>query len=375
MMDLLSRVYTLNWVSTIRGEVQYESVYSLEVETSIAPKGKPLAVDKETYFTAAELPWTPLLWDEKSKFVGFVSSKEPIEMQFQGKKIAGDKVTWKRDPKQIANCHAAFVHFWLSKQIPTPAFTLQLIGQGPHLRIPVGCQKVEIVAHEKESPGIGPFEVKNSRSVTCEYQGTTTFKVADKPLPAHEFRFSQTTKQTTAAGIVTVSQDMPGSICSLTMDVSSKEKGYARVAIRVVHWNAVPPPPMLDEFPKAGFAFAPPPGYAKAPEPKPGEVVLYVKGKSSFISVTTQQLGDGGFEALYNQELARLKQTKKVTLSVSRDTHVAGHLTFTVFDGDNNVGYIFAENHGRAYKIGISDMGEMRPAEIQTLLRGWRWRK
>jgi hypothetical protein len=352
-----------------RAEAEYEPCYVFEVEESVAFKGQAPQSRKETCFTAAELPWAPLEIVPRTQLEGFVATQETVELEFQGKKIQATKITWKRDPKQrSSNISAAAVRFWVSREVPTPSFPVNL-GPGPQLRLPAGCAKLEVVPHDKDSAGIDKREIERSVAASGEYKRAATYKLGDKSLPAHEFAYTVPTAPQKGTWTVTLSLDMPGGVCAMQLD------GEPSGGLRVVAMITAPLPKGLEAFPKEGFAFAPPAGYAKSKEPKPGEVVRYVKGAKTFLSVSTVELDKDGLEGLRLRLSAPAKtpESGMRVFSISRAHHIAGHPSFDAYDRESKVLSIFTEHAGRGYRIDSSELEGMKPDEASELLRGWRW--
>ena len=66
------------WSGTAQPE--YEPCYLFDVEESFAAPGQPAKSRKETHFTIAELPWTPLSALANSDLQGFAATRVNEEL-------------------------------------------------------------------------------------------------------------------------------------------------------------------------------------------------------------------------------------------------------------------------------------------------------
>lgn len=352
------------------GGVAYKPYYVFEFEESVARKGEPAKSRKLTYFTVAELPWTPLKLVPRTEIQGFALTQEPAEFDFQGRKVKGTKLTWKRDPKQgAANLRVAAVHYWVNPELPTPIVPVQLGRSGSSMiLVPAGCVRLEVVALEKGADGVSPAEVERSVSASGEYKRATDYKLGGKSLKAHEFAY--TVRPATPEGVrtVTVSTEMPGGVCAQRLD------GPVSGSFRVVSVTEAPLPKGLETFPTEGFAYAPPAGFSRAAQPERGEVVRYVGPQGAFLSVSLVELDKGGLEALYRRmPSADTPGAEVIGTGFSRFRHLAGHPSFDARVAKGDVRFIFTEHAGRGYKIAVSHLDKLTPEETRTLLSGWRW--
>jgi hypothetical protein len=344
--------------------VQLEQCFHFEIEGTATLNGK-VETHRETVFTAAELPWTNVgIVDRSNLEDGFQAMEEVVEFEFAGKKVQGKKLTWSRKPNSFSNVSAAAVHCWVLSEVEIPSFSVQL-GHRMEFRLPAGCVKVDVVPHGKNAKGIDKSEQEASVAVNGAYRKSTTYKLGDKELNAHEMVFTIPAGERKGTITHTVSNEMPGGICAISID------GEVSRTIRV---NAMPPaapPDNLDYFPKEGFAFAPPAGYTKSTASKEGEVVRYAKG-DDFLAVTVVQLGKGGLLELQGEIMGK-NQYDLQYIGYSRLRHLAGHRSFDTRHTETHVSTIVADHAGRGYLLSASTLANLQPDETRDFLKGWRW--
>lgn len=350
-------------------EPGFEPCDVFEFEESFAKKGQPVQSETTTFFTAAELPWTPLgsLQDSPlTEMPGFSAVREETILDYHGKKLQGMKVTWKREPKRVSNIPAALIRFWVSDQVPTPHFPVSL-GRGPKFWVPPACVKFEIVAHNEQAKGVDADEIEESFSASGEYKRATTYKAGSRSFEAHEFAYTIPTSRPKGNWTVTLSRDMPGGICSQMLSGGDVEGGIRLVAI-----TAAPLPENLKAFAEAGFAFAPPDGYSRVKEPPNGEFVRFASADNAFIGIKLVE--PRTVKALLAQADKTPDDDPAMRLvSFSKDAHFAGSPSFYATEVKTGALYLFTEHAGRGYRIAISNLGSMEPDKVRAMLRGWRW--
>jgi hypothetical protein len=372
MRTLLSLTVVLHlaqWPPSGHGaEPKFEACDVFEFEEWIAKKGQPMQSGTTTFFTSAELPWTPLgpSRDPLTELQGFAAVREEAVLDFHGKKLQGMKITWKREPKQPANVPAAVIRFWVSNEVPTPPFPVDLEGR-PQFWIPPGCVKFEIVAHTKQAKGVDIDEIQESFSFSGECKQATTYKAGSRSFKAHQFKYTIPTGRPKGNWTVTLSRDVPGGVCSMMISNDNEEGGIRLVAI-----TAAPLPKKLETFAEAGFAFAPPDGYSRMKERTNGELVRFASADNAFIGIALVELRT--LEALCAQVDKPPDGDPAMRLvSFSKDAHVAGSPSFDAADVKTGALYIFTEHAGRGYRIEISGLGRMEHDRVRSILRGWRW--
>jgi hypothetical protein len=377
LLSLTVILLLLQWPTSGNGaEPKFEPCDVFEFEVWTAKKGEPRQSAKTTFITLAELPWTlpgsislGSMPDPLTYMQGFSAVREEAVLDFHGKKLKGKKVTWNREPKQITNFRAAAIRFWVSDELPTPRFPVEL-GRGPQFWVPPGCVKFEIVAHNQEAEGVDLNEIQESFSVSGEYQQATTYEVGGRSFKAHQFTYTIPTGQPKGNWTMTLSRDVPGGICSLMVSRDNAEDGLRLVAI-----TPAPLPKKLETFAEAGFAFAPPEGYSRVKEQANGEVVRFANAENAFIGIKLVDLRTPGLEALRVrvEDPPEGEDSAVQLISMSPAEHFAGSPSFTAKDVKTDVWYLFTEHAGRGYKVEISDFGRMNSDEVRSILRGWRW--
>ena len=351
---------------------QLEPCYQFEIEESFGPIGGPARKRKQVCFTDAELPWASmnLVPEAREKLEGFTAQRKDANLAFGAKIVKGQKVVWTRKRGEAANIKASTVRLSVSPEVPTPAFTLDF-GRGPKLRVPAGCLGVEVVPHKAGAAGIDDFELKNTCSATGALsRAVFSYEMGDRTITACNFNYATTSSEGTRKTTLLLSREVPGGLCSMSIEMDDKRRGKVKGSIRIVKMIPAPIPEGLEEFKEAGFAFAPPEGYSRAKEAKAGETVRYVTDKGAFIAVVASVAPKGGLRTLWEKTVSKDDGGGS---SMSRAHHLAGHRTFDTWDEKTEVGCIHAEHAGRVYRVSVSNLGNLRPAEAAALLRGWRW--
>lgn len=355
----------------VLAEERYETCHLFKIQGILVRDGR-VERRNETCFTTAELPWTSLWLSPQDHLVGFDRMEEPASLDFQGASWPVRKVTWKRSPRRWwSKVCADTVRFYLSEKIPTPPLHIELAFFGPTLYVPPGCVKFEVVPLNRSAKHISERELRNTLAVTGGYKCANNYKIGGKTISSHEFTYSVTGNRYTMTGRVITSPEVPGNVCSDTIEVKGEQDGDIKRSMWIVDMSIAPLPEHLDQFVGAGFAFAPPSGYVRAEQLEANELVRYVKGRDAFLSITPIELADGGLDDLYHK-LSKKHEKDAIEFQIGRP-HLAGHLTFTMWDHKANVGYIHGEHAGKGYRLAVSKLEQMKPEEIGSLLRGWRW--
>lgn len=333
------------------------------------PGGRVLEEKTETHHTTHSLPWGDF-GEHDFPPSGFIKEVEAATLQWQGQEIKGEKITLRRDPnKGFGSVPVREIRIWRSDQLETPEFTF--MTSSLRWKIPAGTLRVQAdpLRAGQDVDSDDP-DLEDTYSLEGKLTGETTCELGDEKVNAVAFEADLKGPGRKVNVRFVLSKEVPGQLCEVSG--SMRDQGRrSNMKIKLQNVENAPLPEGLQDFPDAGFAYAPPPGYEKT-EPENGEFVRYENDSGQSIAVRLVDMPQGLSSYTY-PEPEGLEGETDIGPSGRFDIHLGGELTeyFGKMRGSSLlVLALYTLHNGQGYCMRLSGVTY---EELAPVIHRWRW--